>query len=72
MNFWQWYFSIPRRVFRKKVITHPFLVYMVGGLILIAGSLILGFQYSLLWLILTIPIGLTMACYGLWRQEKED
>lgn len=78
MEFWRWYLKLIlgsfKCLFSFRVwlaIISPRGEYILGVLILIAGSLFLGTLVSPLWLILSIPGGITLAAHGFWREEKK-
>jgi len=72
MDFWKWYLRlIKTAIFHlPKSIVSPIIEYLGGGIIITFLSLILS-MYSPYWLLLTIPIGVTLAAHGWWRVNEQ-
>lgn len=71
-GFWSWYFKGFKVVFALKWVSGagPWLEYISGILIAAGISVGLSISFSPLWLLLTIPVGFTIAMHGIWRWEK--
>ena len=70
MKFWKWYF-------RGILKTPKFAIsavgeYLFGIILAVASSMVIATIFSPLWLLLTIPIGATMAIHGFWRWTNKD
>ena len=77
MDFWKWYLKGILQVLRYlfshralRAIISPLGEYTLGAFILLLASILLGTLVSPLWLILTVPAGITIAMHGLWREGK--
>lgn len=70
MNFWRWYFGILKAIFTSpRFITLALFEYILGLFILIGGTIFLAIV-SPLFLLITMPIGFTLASHGWWRLEN--
>jgi len=68
VEFLKWYLKGILKA--PRVLVSPWGEYMLCIIAFVLASMLLSVFVSPLWLLLTIPVGITIAAHALWRIEK--
>lgn len=71
-GFWRWYLGGWKVVFNLKWVkgAGPWFEYILGIAFTGGASTALFVLFSPWWLLLTVPVGVTVVAHGLWRMNK--
>jgi len=67
MGFWKWYLSLFKKESVLRWVKTPGLEFTLGLVVAVLLSILLSLYFTPLWLLLTIPIGVTITVHGWWR-----
>lgn len=70
-GFWNDYFLLLKYIFSFRWIIDSMMEWFLGMFLAIVGSALLAILVSPLWLLFTLPVGITVWLHGVWKTHKE-